>query len=128
MAGVMMSKMPGRFIAGGAAALLLSISLVAQSNERIAYVSAWDAKTRAPLTGLGTDAFVVREDGARREVLRVTPATTPMAIAILVDNSQAARDSIADIRRALTTFVRELEGVGPVAIVGVADRPTILRD
>src|ERR671913_1039297 len=128
MAGVMMSKMPGRFIAGGAAAVLLSISLVAQSNERIAYVSAWDAKTRAPLTGLGTDAFVVREDGAGREVLRVTPATTPMAVAILVDNSQAARDNIADIRRALTTFVRELEGVGPVAIVGVADRPTILRD
>ena len=51
-----------------------------------------------------------------------------MAVAILVDNSQAARDNIADIRRALTTFVRELEGVGPVAIVGVADRPTILRD
>ena len=120
--------MPARLIAGGAAALLLSISLVAQGNERIAYVSAWDAKTRAPLTGLGTDAFVVREDGARREVLRVTPATTPMAVAILVDNSQAARDNIADIRRALTTFVRELEGVGPVAIVGVADRPTILRD
>ncbi|MEO7135944.1 MAG: VWA domain-containing protein [Vicinamibacterales bacterium] len=120
--------MPGRFIAGGAAALLFSISLFAQSNERIAYVSAWDAKTRAPLTGLGTDAFVVREDGARREVLRVTPATTPMAVAILVDNSQAVRDNISDIRRALTTFVRELEGVGPVAIVGVADRPTILRD
>ena len=120
--------MPGRFIAGGAAALLFSISIFAQSNERIAYVSAWDAKTRAPLTGLGPDAFVVREDGARREVLRVTPATTPMAIAILVDNSQATRDSVADIRRALTTFVRELEGVGPVAIVGVADRPTILRD
>ena len=124
----MMSKMPGRFIAGGAAALLFSISLFAQSNERIAYVSAWDAKTRAPLSGLGTDAFLVREDGVRREVLRVTPATTPMAVAILVDNSQAVRDNVSDIRRALTTFVRELEGVGPVAIVGVADRPTILRD
>jgi hypothetical protein len=91
-------------------------------------VSAWDEKTRAPLTGLDTDAFLVREDGVRREVLRVTPATTPIAVAILVDNSQAARDNISDIRRALTTFVHELEGVGPVAIVGVADRPTILRD
>ena len=65
------------------------------------YVSAWDQKTRAPITGLGTDAFAVREDGARREVLRVTPATSPMAVAILVDNSQAARDHIADIRKAL---------------------------
>jgi len=123
-----MPKMSGRLITGGAAALLLSVSVLAQSNERVAYVSAWDAKTRAPITGLGPDAFAVREDGTRREVLRVTPAATPMAVAILVDNSQAASDNIADIRRALTTIVRELEGVGPVAIIGVADRPTILRD
>jgi len=115
-------------IAGGAAALLLSISVLAQNNERVAYVSAWDAKTRAPITGLGTDAFAVREDGVRREVLRVTPATTPMAVAILVDNSQAATRQIADMRKALSTFVRELDGLGPVAIIGVADRPTILRD
>lgn len=117
-----------RLIAGGAAALLLSISLFAQGNERIAYVSAWDAKTRAPLTGLGPDALSVREDGVRREILRVTPATTPMAVAILVDNSQAARDHISDIRKSLTTFVRELDGVGPIAIIGIADRPTILQD
>lgn len=120
--------MPGRLIAGGAAALLLSISVLAQGNERVAYVSAWDAKTRVPVTGLGTDAFAVREDGVRREVLRVTPATTQMAVAILVDNSAATRDNVADIRRALTTFVKDLEGIGPVAIIGVADRPTILRN
>jgi hypothetical protein len=113
---------------GGAAALLFSISVLAQANERVAYVSAWDARTRAPITGLGTEAFAVREDGARREVLRVTPATSPMAVAILVDNSQAARDHISDIRRALTAQVRALDGVGPLAIIGVADRPTILRD
>jgi VWFA-related protein len=123
-----MPKMSGRLIAGGAAALLLSISVFAQGNERVAYVSAWDEKTRAPITGLTTDAFSILEDGARREVLRVTPATTPMAVAILVDNSEATRNNVSDIRRALTTFLRELEGVGPVALIGVADRPTILRD
>lgn len=123
-----------RLIAGGATALLLlllsalSVPSAAQGNERVAYASAWDERTRAPLTGLGTDAFVVREDGARREVLRVTPATTPMSIAILVDNSAAARNSIADIRRALGTFVKAVDGVGPVSIIGIADRPTILRD
>jgi hypothetical protein len=113
---------------GGAAALLFSIGIFAQANERIAYVSAWDAKTRAPITGLGTDAFTVREDGAAREVLRVTPATTPMAVAILVDNSQAATNHVSDIRRALTAFVKTLDGVGPIAIIGIGDRPTILRD
>jgi hypothetical protein len=51
-----------------------------------------------------------------------------MPIAILVDNTQAARDHIADIRKALTTFVHDLDGIGPIAIIGLADRPTILQD
>jgi hypothetical protein len=117
-----------QLIAGGAAALLLSVTLIAQATERVAYVSAWDAKTRAPITGLGADAFSVREDGVTREVLRVTPATTPMPVAILVDNSQAATPHIAEIRRALTSFIKDLDGIGPIAIIGIADRPTILRD
>jgi hypothetical protein len=117
-----------RLFAGGALALLFSVAVLAQSTERVLYVSAWDEKTHAPVTGLGGGAFTVREDGRAREVLRVTPATSPMPIAILVDNSQAARDHIADIRKGLTSFVKAMHGVGPIAIVGVADRPTILRD
>ena len=120
--------MSGRLFAGGACALLFSAALLAQANERVLYVSAWDQKTRAPITGLGADAFAIREDGAQREVLRVSPASSPMAVAILVDNTQAARDHIADIRKALGSFVKALDGVGPIAIIGVADRPTILRD
>ena len=121
-------------LSGGAFALLFSVlaaGLVlsaAQANERVVYVSAWDQKTRAPIAGLGADAFAVREDGMRREILRVTPATSPMPVAILVDNTQAARDHIADIRKALASFVKALNGVGPVSIIGLADRPTILRD
>ena len=125
-----------RFLAGGAALLLLSVLSApsaallsaAQANERVLYVNAWDEKTRAPITGLGPTDIVVREDDARREVLRVTPATSPMAIAILVDNSQAARNHITEIRRALTSFVRAVDNIGPIAIIGIADRPTILAD
>ena len=117
-----------RFAAASVAALFLSIALYAQSGERVAYVNAYDEKTRAPITGLGPRDFVVREDGAAREVLRVTPATSPMAVTILVDNSQDATNNIADIRRGLTAFVKALDGLGPVSIIGIADRPTILRD
>jgi len=126
--------MRARLCFGGALALLLSASSAAlvlsaaQADERILYVNAWDQKTRAPITGLGTTDLVVREDGRGREVLRVSPATSPMPVAILVDNSEAARDHIADIRKALTSFVKALNGVGPISIIGVADRPTILRD
>jgi hypothetical protein len=117
-----------RLAAGSVVALIASVALLAQSNERVAYVSAYDEKTRAPITGLGVRDFVVREDGAAREILRVTPATSPMAVTILVDNSQDATSSIADIRRGLASFVKALDGIGPVSIIGVADRPTVLRD
>jgi len=117
-----------RLLSGGALVLLLSVAVFAQPNERVLYVSAWDQKTRAPITGLGIDAFSVQEDGTRREVLRVTPASSPMPIAILVDNSQAARNHIAEIRRALTSFVRAVDNLGPISIIGIADRPTILTD
>ena len=67
--------------------------------------------------------FVVREDGAR-EVLNVTAATSPMAVAILVDNTQAASDHIADIRRALASFVKALQGVGPRSSASPIARPS----
>lgn len=129
-----MGRILVRIAAGSVAALLCSAvsapsaALLAQAKERVVYVSAFDEKTRAPVAGLGVRDVVVREDGAAREVLRVTPATSPMPVAILVDNSQAASNAIADIRRALASFVKALQGLGPVAIVGIADRPTILRD
>lgn len=104
------------------------VASAAQAAERVLYVNAWDSKTHAPVAGLGPSDFKVTEDDRAREVLRVTPATSPMPIAILVDNSQAANDHIAEIRRALQSLVRELSGLGPVAIIGIADRPTVLRD
>jgi len=127
-AGIVMRYLKLHLLAGGAALLLLSAALLAQGTERVAYVNAWDAKTRVPVEGLGPLDFDIREDGAKREVLRVTPATSPMPVAILVDNSQAARNHISDIRKAMSTFVRDLDGIGPIAIIGIADRPTILRD
>ena len=117
-----------RLAAGGAVALVISVVLAAQSAERVLYVNVWDQATRAPITGLGTDAFAVREDGLAREVLRVTPATSPMSVAIVVDNSQAATPAIADLRKGLSALVKSLDGIGPVALITVADRPTILRD
>jgi VWFA-related protein len=116
-----------RLIAGGACALVFSALVFAQANERVLYVSVWDDKTHAPVTDLTPKDFRVTEDGNSREVLRVSPATTPMPVAVLVDNTQAARNHIAEIRKALTSFVKAVDGLGPVSIIGIADRPTILR-
>jgi hypothetical protein len=97
-----MSRYLARLAAGSVAAFLFgaisasvpSASLLAQSSERVLYVNAFDEKTRAPITKLDVKDIVVREDGVAREVLRVTPATSPMPVAILVNNTQAANRTL----------------------------------
>ncbi len=99
----------------------------AGARERTLYASVVD-KNGEPVAGLSADEFIVREDNARREVLRVSRAVEPMALAILVDNSAAADNDIRNIRDGLTTFVADMRAENDIAIVGLADRPTILQD
>jgi len=81
-----------------------------------------------PVTGLSPAEFVVREDGRRREVLTAAPATDPVTIALMVDNSAAAASFVADERRALEPFVKRVGGKNPTAVTAIAERPTILAD
>jgi VWFA-related protein len=96
-------------------------------RERALFVSAVD-KDGEPVSGLGPDAFVVREDGVRREVLRVSRATEPIDIAVLVDNSTAASDEITFFRDGLSKFVAKMAPGNNMAVIALADRPTILVD
>ena len=97
------------------------------TRDRALFVSAVD-KDGEPVTGLGPDAFVVREDGVRREVLRVSRATEPIDIALLVDNSTAARQEITFFREALSKFVTKMAAGNNIAVITLADRPTIRVD
>lgn len=98
-----------------------------ESRERAVYVSAVDEKGE-PVEGLGPEAFVVREDGVRREVLRVSRAVEPIDIALLVDNSAAVQDEITFIREALSAFVAKMAPGNQIALITLADRPTIFTD
>lgn len=97
------------------------------SRERGMFVSVLDDKG-LPATDLTADQFVVREDGIRREVLRIRRATDPIDIALLVDNSQAMSRFTNDLRTALLSFVQQMSGKNPTAIITFADRPTIATD
>jgi VWFA-related protein len=99
----------------------------AGSRERTIFVSTADAKGE-PVEGLGPNDFIVREDGQRREILRVSRAVEPIDIALLVDTSAAARNAVSSLRMALTSFVTLMAPDNQIAIVGLADRPTILTD
>jgi VWFA-related protein len=93
-------------------------------RERTLFVSAVDDKGE-PVEGLGPDAFVIRDNGQRREVLRVSRATEPIDIAVLVDNSAASTDEITFIREAVSRFVATMATNNRIALIGLADRPTI---
>lgn len=112
-----------------AAALLLAPSPAsAQARERDMYVTVVDSKN-APVPDIGPNDLVVREDGVAREILRVVPATDPLQIALLIDDSQAATPNIQRMREALTAFVKKVAtGGNTVSIVTLGDRPTLLVD
>jgi VWFA-related protein len=113
-----------------ACALMWPGTLDAQAIQRAMYVSVLN-EAGAPVADLGPSDFVIREDNAAREVLKVVPADEPMHIALLVDTSQAARDDISHIRTALPPFVAALtggEGKNQIAIIAIGERPTVFTD
>jgi VWFA-related protein len=102
--------------------------VLAQARERSLFVSVLDRQGNT-VPGLQPADFVVREDDATREVLRVGKATEPMQVALLVDNSQAATRAITNLRDGLGPFVNTLTAAGhEVSLVTIGDRPTIVVD
>jgi hypothetical protein len=97
------------------ASLLLVLAAAAapraQALQRAIYASALD-KDGNPVAGL-------------------TPATAPMQIALLVDNSSRSSNIIRDVRDAVAAFIKGVTGGGmknDVSVITVAERPTLLVD
>lgn len=97
----------------------------AQGGERSMYVSVLDS-TEAPVQGLSPTDFVIEEDGAEREVLRVRPATTPMQVTVLVDTSGQTISAIGDVRTGLEQLVTALHENNEIALATFGGRPRIL--
>jgi hypothetical protein len=110
------------FVAGAGVA---SSSAQTGPRQRALYVSVVD-KDDAPVSGISPEDLIVREDRVAREVLRVEPATDPMQVALLVDNSQAATQAVQYLRDAIGPMVDTLTSKGhAVSFVTLANRPTL---
>src|SRR5215207_5003912 len=97
----------------------------ADARSREIYVSAVD-RQGAPVTGMTAADFTVKEDGAVREVLDVKPATDPLQIAVLIDDSAAATDATSFLRDGLAAFLERMRGHAEIALITTGERPTVL--
>jgi len=117
------------FLAGLSILAGVQAPAAAQPRERELYVSILDKDKHAVTTTPQPQDLVVREDNVAREVLRIVPASEPMQIALLVDNSQAATPSIQRMREGLTQFINLVaNGRNEISIVTMGDRPTLAVD
>lgn len=96
----------------------------AQAKPTAIYVSVLDNKGE-PATGLTAADFHVREDGVTREVLSAKPATEPLTIALLVDDSQITSPAIQMIRDGAEKFVTGLAGKAEISLQTYGERPTV---
>ncbi len=111
----------------GAAAPPASSAQSGADRQHAIYVTVTD-RAGKPVAGIKPADLVVREDGVTREVLRVEPATAPIEITLLVDTSDVASPQIADIRRALTTFVDDMAKDAEIAIATTGGRPEVVQN
>jgi VWFA-related protein len=117
-----------RLLAALAALTLLSSSPIrAQAEEWTVFASVVD-RTGVPVTGLGAADFVIRENGMAREILRVSPATDSLRVALLIDTSQEMRAELIDVRQGLRAFVNELDRRHEIALIGFGGPPSVLID
>ena len=89
------------------------------------YASVVD-KDGAPVLDLTIKDFIVREDGQAREILRVARDNDPLQIALLVDNSVSMRPRLSQLRKAVTAFIESTREDVQLALITLAERPTIL--
>jgi len=93
----------------------------APQRSRTVNVTVTDGKGR-PVANLGPADFELKEDGKTRAVLSAEPAQTPLSIAVLLNDKGS---DINEIRAALATFVRRVEGRAELSVVTVV--PSIVK-
>ncbi len=119
-------------VAGLVAAALLAVpGLRAQQREaREKHVFlAVTGKDDAPVPGMAANEFKIREDGVAREVLRVSQATGPLSIALLVDDSAIAQPAVNELRQGVAGFISQMleaNSQTEIMLMTFGDRPTVV--
>ncbi len=87
-----------------------------RQTERSIFVTVTN-EAGEPERGLDAGDFLVNEDGVQRKVLRAELEDGPMRVALLVDNSEAAKQLLNQIRSGLQQFLSALPAAHEVVLV-----------
>jgi VWFA-related protein len=89
--------------------LVLAAGVLASSpqgaTDKHVYVTVFDSQNK-PVTGLPAEAFAIREDNLDREIVKVAPATEPVALVLLADTTSSFTKYVRDLRVATQSFVK----------------------
>ena len=120
-------------------AVASSLILPVSQSQKSILVTVLD-QSGAPVKNVTPADLGVQEDQNMREVVSVTPASDPLTIAILVDNTKPTMGKNAptqELRAALTTFVKTIQTASPESQIGLwefagagvmTQKPTVKTD
>ena len=109
----------------GVIALLLPVAVLAQAaTTRRVFVDATGASGRA-VADLRPDEFEITENGERRDISSAKLGRRPARIVLVVDSTDAVRQPIGTIRKALDAFLQELDPQLEMMLVSVAGTPQV---
>jgi hypothetical protein len=114
------------------AVVLLILALVAglppsaraQATSKRLFVKAVD-ESGAPVAGLTAADFFLAEGKKERKIIRVTPASEPLRIVLLVDDSKSMSSSLADVRGGLLKFFDAIPAPHEIAFVTLGNSPIV---
>jgi hypothetical protein len=113
------------------AGVSLSLATVAaepqrQTRERGVLVSVSTSRDVA-VTDMKASEFIVRENGAAREVIRVAAAPPPSHVVLMIDDSQATQSLVPYLRPAMTNVISMMAALTPAPqqmLMTFGERPT----
>jgi VWFA-related protein len=96
---------------------------IAAPTERTVYVTV--TANDAPVTDLTPADFVVKEGGKEREIVKAVPATTPMRLALAVEERLVADHNV---RLAIFEFMKRMLERGQISLITIGLRNNVVVD